>query len=63
MITHDVEEAIALADDIYVLGTQPMDIREIIRLSSPKPRSAAQEGFVAMRERIIESLAPAGASR
>lgn len=63
MITHDVEEAIALADDIYVLGTQPMDIREKIRLSSPKPRSAAQEGFVAMRERIIESLAPAGASR
>ena len=63
MITHDVEEAIALADDIYVLGTQPMDIREKIRLSSPKPRSAAQEEFVAMRERILVSLAPTGARR
>ena len=63
MITHDVEEAIALADDIYVLGTQPMAIREKIRLTSPKPRSAAQEEFVAMRERIIESLAPTGARR
>ena len=62
MITHDVEEALLLADDLYILGTRPMRIREHIRLDFPKPRSEACAEFVALRERILGALEPGAAT-
>lgn len=41
MITHDVEEAIALADRVLVMSTRPGRIVEEIKIDFPRPRQAA----------------------
>lgn len=38
MVTHDVEEAIYLADRVVVLSTKPGVIKEIIKIDIPRPR-------------------------
>jgi ABC-type nitrate/sulfonate/bicarbonate transport system ATPase subunit len=39
-VTHDVEEAIVLADRVIVLAPRPGRVREIVNVSLPRPRSA-----------------------
>lgn len=56
MITHDVEEALLLADEVVVLTQAPMKIRERFRLTSPKPRKMTDPDLIAMKEHILEEL-------
>jgi len=37
-ITHDVEEAIVLGDDIYVMTARPMQVKARIKVDLPRPR-------------------------
>ena len=41
-ITHDLDEAIYLADRILVLKAHPGEVQEVIEVPVPRPRSAAQ---------------------
>ncbi|MEM5316009.1 ABC transporter ATP-binding protein [Paraburkholderia sp. JHI869] len=41
-VTHDVEEAIVLADRVIVLAPRPGRVREIVNVSLPRPRSATE---------------------
>ena len=41
-ITHDLDEAIFLADRILVLSAHPGEVQELIEVPVPRPRSAAQ---------------------
>lgn len=56
MVTHDVEEALLLADDLLVLSADPMRICERFRLDSPKPRDIAAPDFVALKVRVLARL-------
>ena len=38
-VTHDVDEAILLADRVIIMGVNPGHIREIIPINIPRPRS------------------------
>jgi NitT/TauT family transport system ATP-binding protein len=62
-ITHDLEEAIYLADRIVVLGRNPGHIAEIIEVPVPRPRSPEQvlDGpFLATKKRLEELIHPPG---
>jgi NitT/TauT family transport system ATP-binding protein len=65
-ITHDLDEAILLADRILVLKANPGELQEMIEVPVPRPRGAAQLAspeFVATRRRLDELIhppAPAG---
>ena len=66
-ITHDVEEAIFLADRVYVMTTRPGRIKEEITVPPRKPRTfdiVTTPAFVARKERVLqlirEELAPSG---
>ena len=56
MITHDVDEALLLADDLYLLSTKPMGIVEKIVLTGDKPRRFDNPELLAMKDRIMRKL-------
>jgi len=58
-VTHDLDEAVLLADRVIVLGTNPSRILEIIEVPVPRPRSVAQmltPEFLATKHRIEELI-------
>ena len=57
-ITHDLEEAIYLADRIVVLGANPGRILEVIEVPVPRPRDPAQllSGHFLATKRRLETL-------
>jgi NitT/TauT family transport system ATP-binding protein len=62
-VTHDLDEAIYLADRIVVLGRQPGHVKEIISVPLPRPRSQEQmidPSFIATRKRLDELIHPPG---
>jgi putative hydroxymethylpyrimidine transport system ATP-binding protein len=56
MITHDVEEALLLADTVVVLSTRPMRIIERVTVTAAKPRPVDHPDLVALKARILEQL-------
>ncbi len=56
MITHDIEEALLLADELLVLTPAPMKIREKYSLTSTKPRRAGDPVITQIKEHVLEQL-------
>jgi NitT/TauT family transport system ATP-binding protein len=59
-VTHDVEEAIYLSDEIHVMGTRPGRILETIPVPLQRPRvrtTALTPDFIAIKERCMALLA------
>jgi ABC-type nitrate/sulfonate/bicarbonate transport system ATPase subunit len=58
-VTHDVEEAIFLSDEVHVMGTRPGRVIETIPVGLPRPRLRACTStaeFIAMKERCLDLL-------
>ncbi|GAO36904.1 ABC transporter [Sulfuricella sp. T08] len=61
-ITHDLDEAIFLADRILVLKAHPGEVQELIEVPVPRPRTPAQfmsPEFRATKARLEELIHPA----
>lgn len=56
LITHDIDEAIYLADTIYVMSPRPGRIVESVTTNMTRPRNRNGAEFVALRERIMKHL-------
>ena len=56
MITHDIEEGLLLADDLYVLSRMPMTILQHHRLGSPKPRRPDDPALVRAKTDVLARL-------
>lgn len=58
-ITHDVGEAVFLADTVYVLGKRPMEIKSVFAVPFPRPRVHAlkhSKEFFDFENRIAREL-------
>ncbi len=58
-VTHDVDEAIYLSDEIHVMGTRPGRILESIPIGLPRPRmrtASLAPDFIAIKERCLKLL-------
>jgi ABC-type nitrate/sulfonate/bicarbonate transport system ATPase subunit len=56
LITHDVEEAIALADRILVLSPRPATLQASFRVDLPHPRKVSSPQAQGLREAILKEL-------
>ena len=60
-ITHDLDEAILLADRIVVLGARPGHIQEVVTVPVPRPRTLDQvltPSFLATKRRLESLIHP-----
>lgn len=59
-VTHDLEEAIALADKVYVLTSGPATVKSVYPVELPRPRVVAdiryQDDFIALSKTIWDDL-------
>ena len=51
-VTHDVEEAVTLADRVVVMGRDPGQLREIVPIGIDRPRSRTDAAFGTSAERV-----------
>lgn len=56
LITHDVEEAIQLADRIYVLSARPARIQSSFRVPFPHPRRLSSPEAQTLKESVLREL-------
>ena len=51
-VTHEVNEAILLSDRVLVMSTEPGQVKEIVDIDLPRPRSRTDGAFVEYTKRI-----------
>ena len=53
-VTHDIEEALHLADRTIVLSNKPTRVLEIIELQTPRPRSLSHRDLDTHRQKLVK---------
>lgn len=56
MVTHDIEEAIYLADKIIVMTPRPGTIREVVPVDIKRPRDRSSPDFVEIKRHIFSEF-------
>jgi NitT/TauT family transport system ATP-binding protein len=55
-VTHDIEEAVQLADRVVVLSRRPATIRTVVPIELPRPRDLSAPAYLATRDRILAAI-------
>ncbi|MCI8996477.1 MAG: ABC transporter ATP-binding protein [Lachnospiraceae bacterium] len=55
-ITHNIEEAVYLADRCLILSQKPTTVKEEVQINMPHPRNVASKEFIQLREYITEQI-------
>ncbi len=63
-VTHDVEEAVQLADRVVILSQRPATIRSIVEVRLPRPRDLDSHAYLEIRDEIFDTMGldPSGRS-
>ena len=56
MVTHDIDEALLLADELLVLSPPPMQVASRMVLDIPQPRRIENPQLVAIKHRVLAML-------
>jgi sulfonate transport system ATP-binding protein len=55
-ITHNIEEAVYLAERILILTNKPAKIKEEVIVALPRPRKISSPEFVNIRSYVTEQI-------
>ncbi len=55
-VTHDIEEAIQLADRVIVMSARPARIQRVVDIDIPHPRDISSRRYLELRDGIFEQI-------
>jgi NitT/TauT family transport system ATP-binding protein len=55
-VTHDIDEAVQLADRVAVMSGRPANIQQIMNIDIPHPRDISSPRYLELRNGILEQL-------
>jgi NitT/TauT family transport system ATP-binding protein len=55
-VTHDIDEAVQLADRVVVLSSRPASIKEILTIDIPHPRNISAPRYLQLRDELLNQI-------
>ena len=55
-VTHDIDEAVQLADRVVVMSARPATIQQIVNIDIPHPRDISSPRYLELRDGIFEQI-------
>ena len=55
-VTHDIDEAVQLADRVVVLNSRPARIEDILTVDIPHPRNISSPRYLELRDELLKQI-------
>jgi NitT/TauT family transport system ATP-binding protein len=55
-VTHDIDEAVQLADRVVVMNSRPASIQQIVNIDIPHPRDLSSPHYLELRDGILQQI-------
>jgi len=62
-VTHDIDEAVQLADRVVAFGPRPTSVRAVVPIAQPRPRDPNAPEYLETRRKILASMGMADGMR
>ncbi len=56
LVTHDIDEAVFLADRVVILSSRPGTIKKIVKIDVPRPRKRSDYDYIKIRNEIYNEF-------
>jgi ABC-type nitrate/sulfonate/bicarbonate transport system ATPase subunit len=55
-VTHDIDEAVQMADRVVVLSSRPARIKDILTVDIPHPRNISSPRYLELRDELLKQI-------